>query len=249
MIMQATPVAGRDGVLATAGDHPYVRLQTGGDEELTGYLVDDTTVWFRDGPTGRQGFAMGDPERAVRFVAGLISAGTIPPPTWLHLPRVAPEVLDAHLRTGKRDQWDFRWTATPPPEQPGEERVVRLTDAEHAAIHDLIESSFPATTTRPGDPRVNHWHGVWAGDRLVAAGADRSRGGTGFLAGLTVDPTWRGRGLGAALTAAMTRALLAEAEEVTLGVMVDNLVAIRLYERLGFAGSLARTSVELVGVA
>ena len=54
-----------------------------------------------------------------------------------------------------------------------------------------------------------------------------------------------GQGLGAALTAAMTRVLLEEAEEVTLGVLTDNPRAIRLYERLGFTGSIPRTSVAL----
>ncbi|WP_231925469.1 GNAT family N-acetyltransferase [Micromonospora purpureochromogenes] len=83
------------------------------------------------------------------------------------------------------------------------------------------------------------------GDRLVACGADRSRGDVGFLAGLTVAPDRRGRGLGAALTAGMARALAARYDHVALGVYTDNVGAIRLYRRLGFTGTLARSSVHL----
>jgi GNAT superfamily N-acetyltransferase len=245
MITQATPISGRAAILAAAGDHPYVRLTTGGRDELPGYLLEDTTVWVEAGSHGMQGYAMGDAERAARFFRDLISAGTLPGLRWLQLPRIDSDTLASYFTVTGHERWDFRWAVTPPPEQPGEERVVRLTEADHDAITALIDESFPATMTRPGHPLVNHWYGIWKGTRLVACGADRSRGGTGFLAGITVATDARGQGLGAALTAAMTRALLAECEEVTLGVMTDNHGAIRLYERLGFAGASPRTSAAV----
>ena len=54
---------------------------------------------------------------------------------------------------------------------------------------------------------------------LLACGADRSRG------------------LGAALTAGMTRALFGRYDVVALGVHPDNVGAIRLYRRLGFTAA------------
>ncbi|MBQ1073899.1 GNAT family N-acetyltransferase [Micromonospora sp. C31] len=83
----------------------------------------------------------------------------------------------------------------------------------------------------------------WIG--RTATSSDGGRGDVGFLAGLTVAPDRRGRGLGAALTAAMTRALLSRHDTVALGVYSVNVAAIRLYRRLGFTGALARSSVQL----
>lgn len=247
MISRATLVRGRAAVLAAAGDHPYVRLNTHGGGEPTGYLLDDATFWAGTGPHGATGWATGDATRAAELAGELRATGTLDL-RWLHLPRLDGDIPAEHLPVTQRDEWDFRWAVTPPPVQPEEERVVRLTGADHDAINALVDAAFPTSTTRPGDPRVRHWYGIRDGNRLVAAGADRSRGGTGFLAGIAVATDSRGRGFGAALTAAMTRTLLDETEEVTLGVLTDNLPAIRLYDRLGFAGSIPRTSVGLAPV-
>ncbi|MEV4628688.1 GNAT family N-acetyltransferase [Micromonospora sp. NPDC049523] len=247
MFSRATLVRGRAAILAAAGDHPYVRLNAQDGDDPTGYLLDDAAFWTGTGPYGVTGWATGDAAQAVELAAELRAAGTFDP-RWLHLPRLDADTLARHLPVTHRDDWDFRWAVAPPPVQPEEERVVRLGEADHDAIDALVDVAFPTSTTRPGDPRVHHWYGIHDGNRLVAAGADRSRGGTGFLAGITVATDSRGRGFGAALTAAMTRTLLDETEEVTLGVLTDNLPAIRLYDRLGFAGSIARTSVGLASV-
>ena len=60
-----------------------------------------------------------------------------------------------------------------------------------------------------------------------------------------MDPDFRGRGLGAALTSGMAARLRAEFDVVSLGVMVDNHRAARLYHRLGFTEVVGRTSVPL----
>jgi GNAT superfamily N-acetyltransferase len=188
--------------------------------------------------------ALGDPDRALEFVTALVGSGAAAT-RWLHLPRTPAAAVADRLPVRRQDDWDFLWTATDPPRVAGEERIVALPTEAHAAVLDLLERGFPETTSRPGDPRVRAWYGRWDGDRLIAAGADRSRGGVGFLAGLTVDPGRRGSGIGAALAAAMTRRLRAEFGQVALGVMYDNNGAIRLYRRLGYGGSLPRTSVAL----
>ncbi|MEV0004891.1 GNAT family N-acetyltransferase [Micromonospora sp. NPDC050980] len=108
-----------------------------------------------------------------------------------------------------------------------------------------VTACLPVADSRPGDAGIVDWYGIRDGDRLLACGADRSRGDVGFLAGLTVAPGQRGRGLGAALTAGMTHALFGRYDQVALGVYPDNVGAIRLYRRLGFTNVEHRTSIRL----
>ncbi|BCB74244.1 hypothetical protein GCM10022251_09610 [Phytohabitans flavus] len=228
-------VTGRDAVVAAAGDSPYARLHTSG--EVTGYLIPGTTAWVDQGPTGPVACAVGDPTRAAELLAG---SGA----QWLHLPRATTEEL-AQLPVAHRDDWEYLWTVTPPPPRAGEEAVTQLTSADDADIEALLTVAFPKTATRPGDSRVRSWFGIRAEGRLVACGADRSRGGVGFLAGLAVSPDQRGRGLGAALTAAIVRHHLDEYGISSLGVMAGNDPALRLYRGLGFTSVLHRTTVRI----
>ncbi|RKN40273.1 GNAT family N-acetyltransferase [Micromonospora endolithica] len=244
MITLVEPLEGRDAILAAAGHHPYVRNALWPAGRLRGWRRDGAVGWLLPHGPGPAGGAIGAPGPAVEIVADLVDRGVLGPGQWLHLPRLDP-ATPAGLPVATRDEWDFLWTTAPPPEQPAQERVVRLTAADHPALTALVDASFPTSTSRPGDPRVVDWYGIRAGDRLVACGADRSRGDIGFLAGLTVAPEHRGRGLGAALTAGMTRALLARYDTVALGVYTVNVGAIRLYRRLGYTHALARTSVRL----
>lgn len=197
--------------------------------------------WVGGGPWGPVACALGEPEAALDLVRVLATSGV----WWMHLPRIPAAEIAARLPVRHQDDWDYRWTSAAPPGVPGEDRVVEVGRAHDDAVADLLERAFPGTTTRPGDPRIRAWYGVWDGDRLIAAGADRSRGEVGFLAGLAVDPDRRGAGVGAALTAGMMRRLLDEFGVVSLGVMYDNSGAIRLYERLGFTQCLSRSSVSL----
>ncbi|MGS2619930.1 GNAT family N-acetyltransferase [Micromonospora sp. LZ34] len=244
MIIADQVLEGRDAILAAADHHPYARHALWRGGRPRGWRRDGALVWLLAGQ-GPAGGGLGAAEAAVEVAAGLAATGALEPGQWLHLPRLDPATLDGRLDVDRHDEWDFRWTATPPPPQPGEERVERLTAADHPALTELIDAAFPTTTSRPGDPRVVDWYGIRDGDRLVACGADRSRGDIGFLAGLTVAPDRRGRGLGAALTAGMTRALFARRDTVALGVYTANVGAVRLYRRLGFTGTLARSSVRL----
>ncbi|MDT0532029.1 GNAT family N-acetyltransferase [Micromonospora sp. DSM 115977] len=245
MIIADQVLEGRDAILAAAGHHPYVRHALARDEVPRGWRRDDAVGWLLPAEHGPRGGAIGAPGPAVEVFADLVARGALRPGQWLHLPRLDPAALPNRLAVARHDEWDFLWSAAAPPRQPDEERVVRLTGADHPALTALIDEAFPSTTSRPGDPRIVDWYGIRDGDRIVACGADRSRGDIGFLAGLTVAPDRRGRGLGAALTAAMTRALLARHDTVALGVYSVNVGAIRLYRRLGFTGALARSSVHL----
>lgn len=84
------------------------------------------------------------------------------------------------------------------------------------------------------DPRFTHYlvsdHGA-----PVAAARRATFEGISYLSSIGVVPAARGLGLGACITAiAMTDAIEAGSEWLHLGVFADNLVAKRLYERLGF---------------
>ncbi|MFD2768361.1 GNAT family N-acetyltransferase [Micromonospora eburnea] len=245
MITADQVLAGRDTLLAATGHHPYARHALWRGHDAHGWRRDGAVGWLLPPDQGPAGGALGAAGAALDLFAGLVADGTLHAGQWLHLPRVSPEEVAGRLTVARVDEWDFLWTTTPPPRQPEEERMVRLTEADHPALEALIEASYPSTTSRPGDRRIVDWYGIRDGDRLVACGADRSRGDIGFLAGLTVATDRRGRGLGAALTAGMTRALFARYDHVALGVFTDNLGAIRLYRRLGFTGTEPRTSVNL----
>jgi GNAT superfamily N-acetyltransferase len=245
MITADQALLGRDTLLAATGHHPYARHSLWRGQEARGWRRDGTVGWLLPPGQGAAGGALGAPGPALDVFAGLVADGTLHAGQWLHLPRTDPAEVADRLDVARLDEWDFLWTDVAPAAQAEEERVVRLTEADHPALAALIEEAFPSTTSRPGDPRVVDWYGIRDGDRLVACGADRSRGDIGFLAGLTVAPDRRGRGLGAALTAGMTRALLARYDQVALGVYTANVGAIRLYRRLGYAGTEPRTSVHL----
>lgn len=228
---------GRQAVRAATGDHPYVRLNTGGGGPVTGYADEGVTVWVTQGVPS----AIGDGARAARALTALAADGRLGAARRWHLPRLGPV---GWLPLVRRDDWDFLSTTTPPPVTPGEDAVEPVTD--DAAVEALLEAAFPGAFSRPGDPRIRSWWGIReTGGRLVAVACERGRGGVGLLASIAVAADRRGRGLGAALTAAMTRRQLTVDGVVALGVMTDNPDAARLYRRLGFGAPLARSSVEV----
>jgi N-acetylglutamate synthase-like GNAT family acetyltransferase len=238
-------LATRDQVLAATGHHPYARLTSAG-RHLRAYRDRHVVAWAAEWSRGTVAAALGDAVAAVRLLSRLASTGLLAGVRRVNLPRIDHDILAAHLPVADVDDWDFRWTAASPPARPGQDRVCRLRPDDGPAIESLLERAFPSTFTRPGDPAVRHWYGVWDADRLVACGADRSRGGVGSISAVAVDPDRRGQGLGGALTAAMTRQMLTEHDVVTLGVMTDNHHAGRMYRRLGFTEASPRTSADLV---
>lgn len=235
----------RAGVLAATGHHPYARLSTAA-RWVRGFAGGGATAWLVPWSRGVVATAFGAPDRALWISAHLAGQGELSSVRRVNLPRLDHATLGFHLPVRDPDDWDFRWTRAAPPAQPGQELVVRLTADDHPLITDLLDRAFPTTFTRPGEPGVRSWYGIRGGDGLLACGADRSRGGVGSISGVAVDPAERGNGLGAALTAAMTEAMLGECDVVTLGVMADNPTADRLYRRLGFADAVSRTAADLV---
>jgi ribosomal protein S18 acetylase RimI-like enzyme len=85
-------------------------------------------------------------------------------------------------------------------------------------------------------------------DVLTGVGAvERMHDGTGHLRGVTVRPAYEGRGLGRALSAALTRLAIVPTGVATLGVYTDNARAIGLYTSLGYGVAHTFTSGEVLG--
>lgn len=187
---------GRDAVLAAADRHPYVLLTATGD--VTGYRADGLLGWVASGPRGPVVCGLGDPARALAFARWVRDRDGAGGASWTHLPQLPRDTAAGVLPVVRQDDWDFLYTAVAPPATPDGSAVRRLDPGADDEIAALLAEAFPSTTSRPGDPRVRCWYGIRDGGRLVAAGADRSRGGVGFLAGIAVHPTCRRRRPGGA---------------------------------------------------
>lgn len=188
----------------------------------------------------------GEPRGVVALVEDW-AAGHVSAPLgrgWMSIPRGAPAPATLLDRLGleRFSTWDWLVTEDVPPRVPDEDAVVRLDPVADAdAIRACLAAANPGTTADPVAPTEAAWVGVRDGDELLGVFGAAVRGGrtdAGFswhLHGLGVRPETRGRGLGAALTAALTRAgLAAGADWVSLGMYADNDAARRIYRRLGF---------------
>lgn len=138
-----------------------------------------------------------------------------------------------HLAT-VGDGWAWLATTRPPADVPGTSAVTYDPDPD--AVAALLDDANPDAFVRPGHPWVLGWAGVPGTDgRLLACGAwTRHAPGVPHLAAVTVAEPARGRGLGSALTVAVTRMLLRRHHAVSLAAWGGNETALRLYRRIGF---------------
>ena len=163
--------------------------------------------------------------------------------TRITVPRGTPVLLPAWVALAGTD-WDFRWLGAPPAAQPGEDRVE---DVDGLEVDPLLAVASPTASALPGDPAVVRWFGVRGPGGLLACAADTSGvAGVGHLSSIAVHPSARGQGLGAAVAAALIRALFAGGcDVVTLGMYADNTAGRALYDHLGMADSHPFTSGPL----
>lgn len=166
-----------------------------------------------------------------RSLEGDHAVVTLPPEAWEALGAAGT----ARLGVSTRSRWEWMVAHEAPRPHPGEERVREVDLArEREALAALQRRALPNTYTSLDRPGMR-WFG-WYDDQ----GALRAMAGAGdwmhevHLGSIATEEDWRGRGVGAALTAAATRIGLAATGQVSLGVYSDNTRAITLYERLGF---------------
>ena len=186
--------------------------------------------------------ALGEPPAVAELIAELLTS--LPPRQRVTLPRGTPAHLPAWVGLDGTD-WDFRWLPAPPPVQPGEELVA--PEADETAVKALLAAASPTASAQPGDEAVRRWVGVRDGETLLACAADTSSTtGVGHLSSIAVDPAARGRGLGRAVTASLTRRLFDDGcDLVTLGMYADNAAGRAMYDALGYRDEHRFTSGPL----
>ena len=243
--VSVTPLTSAAEVLVATGHDPFARscLRS---PAARGWCDDGVTAWMGVDQHEHALYlnALGSPAAAGALVGEL--AGELAPGQRVTLPRGTTARLPAWVGLDGTD-WDFRWLAAPPAEQPGEDRVVVLDD-DAPAITALLARASPTASALPGDATVWSWVGVRSADgALLACAADTSSAtGVGHLSSIAVDPAARGQGLGRAVTAALVRRQLTTGcDLVTLGVYTSNAPGRALYDALGFADSHRFTSGQL----
>ncbi len=227
----------RAAVLDAVGHHPYGRFVAGSGRGLRGLAVGDAGVFWRCvGPFGPVGAIYGEPCLVALLLARAADSGLLDGLGWVNIPR-------GEIPPGwaPRESWDYRWLPSAAA-LVGPDMAVRPVP-EGEDIDVLLDSAYPDSELRRGSPLVTQWYGMWVDGRLVACAADRSCPSpepdavpTGVIGGVAVHPEFRGRGLGAAVTAGVASVLLTHYDQVGLGVTQGNEPADRIYERIGFTG-------------
>lgn len=243
--MHVAPLRTAAEVLLATSHDPFAR-GTLRRPLLRGWATDGATAWFGIDNEERTSYlsTLGEPGAVGALLAELLPE--LPVRQRLTVPRGTPARFPAWAGMAGVD-WDFRWLPEPPARQRGEERVEPVHD--EAALRELLAVSSSRASAQPGDEAALRWVGVRdAAGQLVACAADTSSAtGVGHLSSIAVVPEARGRGLGKAVTAALTRTLFEDGRDVvTLGTYADNPEGRALYDALGFRDDHPFTSGPLV---
>lgn len=243
--MSVTPLGTAAEVLLATGHDPFARSSLR-RPTTKGWHLEGATAWVGVDPEEDRSYvsALGETAAVGRLLGDLV--GELPPRQRVTVPRGTPAHLPAWVGMDGTD-WDFRWLAQAPAGQPGEDQVEAIED--DAAVKDLLALASPTASALPGDAAVKRWVGLRdGGGPLLACVADTSVAtGVGHLSSIAVHPDHRGRGFARAVTAALTRRLLQEGNDlVALGMYADNTAGRALYDVLGFADEHRFTSGPLL---
>lgn len=204
-------------------------------------------AWAQTWPDGRRGVQfLGTRDE----VAALLASPPFPEwlahhdPVHVTAPREVYAAIDEALPVRGGNTWDWMWTVNPPAILSAEERVEPLREDDHQALVDFLHEHNPATHAAPFARPGQRWVIVRdnSGQVIGCGCSEAGNADVPLLGGITVNPTHRGQGLGAAITAYLTREAIAGTGASSLGVFEDNPRARSLYERLGYRVGLgART--------
>ncbi|MGH3658340.1 MAG: hypothetical protein ACRDUA_16935, partial [Micromonosporaceae bacterium] len=201
-----------------ADHHPYALTFAPVREQPRGYAIDHAVVWFAERPTGVAAAVHGTAEASRELLLSLDAIDELARVRRVEAPREAASLIPARLGMRPVEDWEFLWTTSTPPPQPGEERIRPLGTEHHGQINELLDVALPKSMARPGYHGIRGWYGVLEQGQVIACGADVERGVVSALAGIAVRPQARGQGLGAAVTGYLTRRLVPERGLVGLGV-------------------------------
>lgn len=241
--MPLTPLTSAAELLVATDHDPYVRGRLA-RAEVEGWAGHGGVAWRYRYPGERTATLMtlGTPSSVAELLEALLPE--LRNGQEVNVPRGTAGVLPAWVGLDVHVEWDFRWATAAPPVQSGEDAVQPANDAQVAA---LLAVANPAAAAQPGDARVRRWLGVPGPSGLLACAADTSEAtGVGHLSSIATHPAARGRGLGAAVTAALARDLLAHGcDVVTLGMYATNTAGRALYDHLGMRDEHRFTSGPL----
>jgi GNAT superfamily N-acetyltransferase len=238
------PVEDLEDLLDLTGHHPVVVLDVGTGFSPPGWAAaggsGHAVVFPRRSDHGVPGAAtLGDPAGLDELFADPRVRDWFSGGGFRHLsaPRAHQHVVARHLDLGERGgDWDWMWTRTAPPLQAGEDEVRELGPECRDELVAFLAEHSPRTHGQPFARPGQRWVGVRDGSGVLLAcgAAEPSEAGTPTLAGIAARTDLRGRGLGSAVTAHLTREAVAERGACALGMFADNDAARRVYRRLGF---------------
>ena len=238
-------------VLRASGDSAFVRYDLPAAMDSPGWALGRAVAVTRRTHTRRLGLlVMGPPEDASALVGSLAAAGLLPDGLrGVTVTRGSLDAVAVHLPPGQLSEWEWMCTSTPPKPVATEEALSTLTEADLPAITGLLEAANPGTDARPFRHPGQSWVGVREGGRLLACGVEEPGvSGHPVLSGITVHPDARGRGLGLAVTAHLTREAVRRTGVCTLGMYSHNDTARRVYLGLGY-GDVHEWSSRRLSVA
>ena len=233
-------LSGVDELVEVSGRDPYVRAETNPARIHSTWAHDDGAVaWAvpsRHVPGRTHVTTVGKSEPATDLLRHLVDDRGLDVGS-VTLPRDADRHLPAGWLLRPRNDWEWFVTDEPPPQQPGEEKAAWLDGYPDEPLVEFLRRWSPRHDAEPGQRGVLRWAGILGDDgslRATAAHVEHVPG-VPHLASIVSSGEHRGQGLGAAVTAWITRTLLAEGTGwVTLGMYSDNDVARRMYHRLGY---------------
>lgn len=225
-------------LLEASGNDPYVRWECDPTLVDRAWALGSAVAFLRRGHHRRTvhlNVSGGDADVA-ELLEAIVAEGLPEEVRGISIDQHLSGHAERHFRLSNGGDWDWMWTDSPPSPVPHLDLVDMLDDTDDAAeLLALNEIGNPTAESRPGEGVSELWLGVREAGRIVAAGAmQRTGAGAPHLAGIVTHPDARGRGLGAAVTAALTREALTRSGVSTLGMYSSNDVGRRLYHRLGY---------------
>lgn len=141
-------------------------------------------------------------------------------------------------------RWEWMWSTRAP--EGSRSGLVDLPESSRDELVAFLDEHNPSTDGQPFARPGQRWVGVRDAGELVGAGCcEVEHAGAPVLAGITVAPVARGRGLGRAITAELTRGAIGTHGWSTLGMYSHNGVARGLYLDLGYRVGARWTSGRL----
>jgi predicted GNAT family acetyltransferase len=115
--------------------------------------------------------------------------------------------------------------------------VSPLTSQDTHALLQLYKLSYPHHAFDSRMLLTDQYYGVWEAGQLVSVAgihvfSEQYR--VAALGNITTHPNFQGKGLAAAATARLCKAIRKSVDHIGLNVKSDNQRALNLYQRLGF---------------